>query len=412
MLKIFNQIFLLSLLSTLGVQTMASYNVEQFADDCKESPLHRSKVLIVGGGLSGLAIAKCLENNGFKHIDLVEKRPTYLDEGAGIALPANATWALEHLSIDFKSHVHLVTNMIFTDDKRQILCNEDITHIHPAGAQFYATDRSSLHKILLNTVSSTYIKMNTTVTAFIENEHNIIASFSDGTKCCYDLLIAADGAHSSLRKLCDGDVPLMPLNIHAWRTIVQTPQDLDHPTYMLGKNSIFLLYPLKNNQTYIYAHRVEENENPDHQTTAINDLEETFKDFAGDVPNVLQQIKQNQKLLSHYMYTSSIKWRYGKRILFVGDAAHTFSPMLQNGGAQAFEDAYVLGKLLQTSTDWERCLSEFVTRRDARVTWVKTVSDQKIVALSQEQASIRNDKIRQEGAPNVKGFKLLMKTSP
>ena len=86
--------------------------------------------------------------------------------------------------------------------------------------------------------------------------------------------------------------------------------------------------------------------------------------------------------------------------------------MLQNGGAQAFEDAYVLGELLQTSADWESCLTQFINRRDTRVQWVKTASDQKISALSQEQVLIRNERIQEDGAPNVKGFKMLMKTNP
>ena len=34
------------------------------------------------------------------------------------------------------------------------------------------------------------------------------------------------------------------------------------------------------------------------------------------------------------------------RVLLLGDAAHAFGPMLQNGAAQAFEDAYVIQDLL------------------------------------------------------------------
>ena len=39
------------------------------------------------------------------------------------------------------------------------------------------------------------------------------------------------------------------------------------------------------------------------------------------------------------------------RVLLVGDAAHAFGPMLQNGAAQAFEDAYVLQRLAYRSNE-------------------------------------------------------------
>jgi hypothetical protein len=57
-------------------------------------------------------------------------------------------------------------------------------------------------------------------------------------------------------------------------------------------------------------------------------------------------------------------------------------------------------------------LSAFAERRNERVTWVKNASDQRIIALSKQQAEEINQKIRQEGAPNIKGFKILMKEKP
>ena len=171
---------------------------------------------------------------------------------------------------------------------------------------------------------------------------------------------------------------------------------------------------MNENETYIYAHKVEPELSLDHHETALKDMTGLFRDFGGYVPAVLQDlVEKNQPISSHFLYTSpTIKWHHHERILFVGDAAHTFSPMLQNGGAQAFEDAYILEELLRKTKTFSALLNAFAERRNERVTWVKNASDQKIIALSKQQAEERNQKIRQEGAPNIKGFKILMKEKP
>ena len=78
------------------------------------------RILIVGGGLAGLTVAKVLEDAGYQP-RLVEKKNTFGSEGAGIALPANASWALEQLGIDYKDKAHHIKRMHFTDEMKKEL---------------------------------------------------------------------------------------------------------------------------------------------------------------------------------------------------------------------------------------------------------------------------------------------------
>ncbi len=83
---------------------------------------------------------------------------------------------------------------------------------------------------------------------------------------------------------------------------------------------------MNENETYIYAHKVEPELSLDHHETALKDMTGLFRDFGGYVPAVLQDlVEKNQPISSHFLYTSpTIKWHHHERILFVGDAAHTF----------------------------------------------------------------------------------------
>ena len=83
--------------------------------------------------------------------------------------------------------------------------------------------------------------MGMTVKGFKEEASGIRVFFSDLTEACYDLVIAADGANSGIRRLCEPNYQLCPLGLHVWRTIISTPGDLQHPTYMLGDDRVFLI---------------------------------------------------------------------------------------------------------------------------------------------------------------------------
>lgn len=104
------------------------------------------------------------------------------------------------------------------------------------------------------------------------------------------------------------------------------------------------------------------------------------------------------------------------RVLLIGDAAHAFGPMLQNGAAQAFEDAYVLQDLLtdqMRSDEVPDLITTFEKRRSARVQNIFTMSNAKIRAISNpEDLEGRNEAIRKFGAPNVNAFKLFMQENP
>lgn len=88
------------------------------------------------------------------------KSEEFIEEGAGIAIPANATWALKQLGVDISKKAYHVKAMQFTDHEGNILNQHDITKLHPAGSQFYVFDRSTFHKLLyLNSKKQRFLKV-------------------------------------------------------------------------------------------------------------------------------------------------------------------------------------------------------------------------------------------------------------
>jgi 2-polyprenyl-6-methoxyphenol hydroxylase-like FAD-dependent oxidoreductase len=388
-----------------------------FADAIAEDGL---KVLIVGAGPSGLSVAKALQNKGI-YPDVIEKEAQIRSDGAGIAIPANGSWALNKLGIDISSKALLIQNMQFTDDQGEILVQEKIDAIHPEGAQFYSLGRDELVKQLLSHLNKRIqIRTSTTLKYFSEENDQVRVEFSNGDTKSYDLVIGCDGVHSSLRRqIHPGEVPEF-LGLLVWRAVIEGPEDIVMPTYMLGADRLVLLYPLPSHQTYVYGHIFQSEKRPPSQP-----FSNIFSDFGGLVPKALHTIDQanlaakNVHFYVHHMEKShSVRFKLDgfSRVLLVGDAAHAFGPMLQNGAAQAFEDAYVLQDLLTNKMKPEEVpafIDAFEKRRNARVQSIFAMSNAKIQAISNpEQIQGRNEAIRKLGAPNVNGFKLIMQQNP
>lgn len=370
------------------------------------------EVLIVGGGPTGLCAAKALQNRGI-YPDVIEKEDHIRSDGAGIAIPANGTWALNKLGIDIAEKALRVVEMQFTDDRGEILAQEKIDRIHPDGSQFFSLSRDELIQLLLSSLDKkTQIQTSRSLKRFSEENGKVTVEFSDGKVKSYDFVIGCDGIHSSLRKQVHPDETPEFLNLLVWRTIIDAPQGIAMPAYMLGPDRIVLLYPMPNDKTYVYGHIFQSV-----KSSPPDSFSNLFSHFGGKVPEAIANLDPKNFYIHHMEKSHSVRYRLDgfSRVLLMGDAAHAFGPMLQNGAAQGFEDAYVLQDLLidTTSEQIPTLIQTFEKRRLPRVQPIFSMSNIKIQAISDPaQIEGRKEAIRKTGAPNVNGFKLIMQKNP
>lgn len=372
-------------------------------------------VLIVGAGPAGLSAAKALQNHGI-YPDIIEKDEELRFWGAGIAMPANGTFALERLGIDLSEKAVTIREMQFTDESGEILAHHRIDQIHPNGAQFRALCRSDLLKELLASLSpKTEIRMGTTVESFYEKNDKVFVTFSNGDEKAYDFVLGCDGIHSSLRAQVHPDEKAEFMNVLVWRCVIDPIKVVAMPTYMIGMDRIALLYPMPNGKAYIYGQIFQEEKKAPDETFA--ELFSSFGCGLGEMAKSDGFLSEDKFAIHHMEKGHSVRFKLDgyDRVLLMGDAAHAFGPALQNGAAQAFEDAYVLGQLLMLKKLWTgpSLINSFVARRDQRVKFVFEQSNKKMQQLSRpEEVVMRNGWIRKNGAPNVRGFEILMQKNP
>ena len=120
------------------------------------------KILIVGAGITGLAMYRKLLHTNHK-VDLVEKNHSVKAEGTGICLPANAIVALDKLGLKktVVSHAYKVTQIRYETSQRKLLSQASLL-LPPFDCEpFIALPRARLYQILIEGIEKK-IKFNTT----------------------------------------------------------------------------------------------------------------------------------------------------------------------------------------------------------------------------------------------------------
>ena len=328
------------------------------------------RILIVGGGIGGLALGRALRLRGFLP-EIIERAGSWPAGGAGLYIPGNGARALEVLGLadEVLNRAVRVTHQRVLDHTGRHLAEIELTQLWNPIGPCLGIARRELHSILLEG-AGVPIRLGTTVTMLSQEASKVNVVFADGSSSTYDLVVGADGIHSSIRRLVFGGPRPRHLGQVSWRFVVDSSDRVDAWTVMLDRQRAFLRVPIGQNRLYCYADLAAlATEDPSHRD--LDRFRALFEDFAEPVPSILRELRGFDSI-----YFSPIEeiltdpWVHG-RVALIGDAAHTTSPNMAEGASMALEDALVLTRMLVTHESPDDALSAFTERRRARLNWVR-----------------------------------------
>ncbi|GAB2631678.1 FAD-dependent oxidoreductase [Emticicia sediminis] len=337
------------------------------------------KILVVGAGIGGQSVAIGLKKAGFE-VDIIELHKEFNVYGVGIIQQANALRALDAIGVADEA---MRRGSPYGKVK---LCLPHGLQIGEAGTppigrfpSHNGISRKILHDVLFEEAQKVGLKYRMGVTVeTIDNQPDVAnVTFSDGTSGSYDIVIAADGVNSKVRKLIFGEFMSNYVGLSVWRYAFKRPASLDTGYIFFNKKHKLGVIPMTAETCYIFVNSAE-GDNPIIPEDQLVDRLKAYMS-AYPIPMVQELIPQvTDAKLVNYRTLETLKipapW-YKNRVVVLGDAAHTTIPQLGSGAALAIEDAVVLIEELQKEGSVEETFERYMKRRYDRCKMVVEVSE-------------------------------------
>jgi 2-polyprenyl-6-methoxyphenol hydroxylase-like FAD-dependent oxidoreductase len=329
------------------------------------------RVLIVGGGIGGLALAGALGWRGVE-VHVVDNQPEWAISRVGIALQAPALRALRALGLldAVVEQGFSMTAFRYHDATSMKRAESELPRL--AGPEYPGAVgilRHALHAILLAAAeeAGAEMRLGTTVASLDGSEIEL----SDGTSARYDLLVGADGIRSRVRELAfDGDTAPEYTGVVVWRALMDRPPAVDQFHLYNAPGATCGLCPVSASQMYLFAVQPQ----PEFGRVPAEDepalMRELLSGFSGLVGELRERISDPEQIVRRPVEAILVPapWHRARTVL-VGDAVHAPPPTLAAGAAIALEDAVVLDEMLAGgggAGDVEATLAAFVERRFER----------------------------------------------
>ncbi|NND99495.1 MAG: NAD(P)-binding protein [Pirellulaceae bacterium] len=312
-------------------------------------------VLIVGGGIGGLATALGLHRIGCD-VQVLEKAPSFTDMGAALSLWSNGIYALNQLAVADRVLQHGSDALRFCDvrnrDGRLIRQVDWDRPRRLTGFPTVAVHRARLIDALADPIRDRIHHASECCRIDLARDH-VDVECQDGRAFNGDLLIAADGIHSAIRQLMFPDVHPSYQGYVAFRALVDRSQIAETTNkwqLTLANGGQFGCVPINNQQAYWFGTKnVSESEAVCSMTPdAIHaEAAEHFASWHDRVGRIVAATSPAQVLRTPIYDLPTLDWWCRGRMTLTGDAAHAMTPNLGQGACQAIEDAVVLTRMVQ-----------------------------------------------------------------
>jgi FAD-dependent urate hydroxylase len=261
----------------------------------------------------------------------------------------------------------VVPGWAFLDQHGGCLCETDLTDLWGEVGPCLGITRVRLQEILVAGASGVPVRLGQAVTGLACDGTQVTVTFSDGSAGDYDLVVGADGIHSTVRRLAVSPAPPRYAALMAWRSVIPArPAGLTQLTILTGERCFFGLVPMGDGHTYGFA-GIDGDRFDEPLAGWLDRFRQRFAGFGGPVPAYLAALRRDDQLHFGPIEWVDLDCWHAGRVALVGDAAHAAPPHMGEGGAMALEDAVVLAELLPGADTVSEALHAYEARRRPRV---------------------------------------------
>lgn len=327
------------------------------------------RAVVIGAGIGGLAVARALALRG-ADVTLLEQAPEITEVGAGLQISPNGMAVLRGLGLE--------TALVAASVQAQAVCLRDhhdtlVVRLDLGrlpDPSYHFVHRADLIALLATGAREAGVKIRLLqkVTEVEGGPHPVL-HLANGAQMTADLVVGADGLHSVLRPVLNGqDAPFFTGQV-AWRAIVPNTEGRGPEAWVhMGPGRHLVSYPLRGgsalNIVAVQERKAWADEGWNHSDDPDN-LRAAFADFGAPVRAMLERVTA-PRLWGLFRHPVAKTWQRD-HLALLGDAAHPTLPFLAQGASMALEDAWVLADALAGTDTVAAGLADYQSRREARV---------------------------------------------
>jgi 2-polyprenyl-6-methoxyphenol hydroxylase-like FAD-dependent oxidoreductase len=331
-------------------------------------------ISIVGGGIAGLALASCLDQNRFE-VTVYEKRPELPTVGNALGMWPNAQRVLARLGV--LDEARAASPVIGSGSLRNGAGEPWVT---VNAGDMFAISRIDLLRLLDAAVPGTVRRVTDHVQALPAHG---------------GLVVGADGVHSLVRREVWGTRTAAKLTPYlALRGTLPSTVSPDVVGEYWGRGDLFGIAASRSGMFWYASYRSGLGPFGIGVTSALEQARERYAGHAPAIRQVLAAATPEACLVQRVWTTPHLNSFVRGRTVLIGDAAHAMAPTLGRGACESLVDAVTLADLLNTLPE-EQALQAYDRRRRLRTRALSLASSALArVALAEGAQPLRDRVLR------------------
>lgn len=332
------------------------------------------EIAIIGAGMGGLTTGIALKKFGHQ-VTIYEQAEQILPVGAAISLWSNGVKCLNYLGLteQVAKLGGQMNDLAYIDGLNgEVMTQFSLAPlIEEVGQRPYPVSRAELQNMLMDEFGRQDIQLGKKMVSIEDKGQHVEIGFQDGSTASAALLIGADGTHSITRQYVLGkQVERRYAGYVNWNGLVEISEDLapaQQWTTFVGEGKRASLMPVAEHRFYFFFDvplpAGLENQRSEYKTL----LKQYFSGWCPQVQCLIDSIDEQKTNRVEIHDIEPFTQFYKGRVVILGDAAHSTTPDIGQGGCQAMEDAVYLARALQINTlGLEDALKRYQNKRNER----------------------------------------------
>lgn len=332
------------------------------------------EIAIIGAGMGGLTTGIALKKFGHR-VTIYEQAEQILPVGAAISLWSNGVKCLNYLGLteQVAKLGGQMNDLAYIDGLNgEVMTQFSLAPlIEEVGQRPYPVSRAELQNMLMDAFGRQDIQLGKRMVSIEDKGQHVEIGFQDGSTVSAALLIGADGTHSMTRQYVLGkQVERRYAGYVNWNGLVEISEDLapaQQWTTFVGEGKRASLMPVAEHRFYFFFDvplpAGLENQRSEYKIL----LKQYFSGWCSQVQRLIDSIDEQKTNRVEIHDIEPFNQFYKGRVVILGDAAHSTTPDIGQGGCQAMEDAVYLARALQINTlGLEDALKRYQNKRNER----------------------------------------------